>query len=86
MIKLLEADRLIAYLEAEFCDVKSEFIVVRDMHRSHKQNEPSFFGRDVYQNILLDDLVKLAGIEQKLDTLNHFIVLVRSGAYDYKYT
>jgi hypothetical protein len=85
MIKLLESDRLISQLEADFRDAKSEFVVARDMYRAHKRDKPLFSSHDEYQNILLDDLVKLAGLEQRLEMINHFITLVRSGAYDYKY-
>jgi hypothetical protein len=84
-VKLICFDKLIPQLQMEIKDAKSEFIKVRDKYRDHKNNKSLFFNNDEYQDVLLDDLVKLSGIEQKLDTLYHVIKLLESGVYDYKH-
>ena len=83
MTKLICSDKLILQLQMEIKDVGENFIKVRDEFRDRQQNEPIFFGHSEYQVMLIDDLAKLAGIDQRLDTLDHVIKLIESGAYDY---
>jgi hypothetical protein len=82
MTKLLDSDKLTLQLHTEIINLSEDFIKARDVYRKHVGNEPTFFGQHEHEAALLDDLIKLSEIEQKLDTLSHVINLIESGVYD----